>query len=217
MDAWKGQRLTNKIDDAVGHAQGTGGLDAPAELDNLGAELAGVHLDGVGDAPLLQLEAGKVLAGQVDEAGADVLADQVLACRVLALGGHLDLQAAGAEAEVHDGLAALGLAGGGAGGVPLVAHAAGAGEGAGAGIVLLHLVVARDAQVDAALADKGGDVGGGEEDEGDGQVLDQGDVEAVLTAELDVGALEEVQGRLKEATLWRPLGVSMREPAGFGG
>ena len=151
----------------------------------------------------------------MDEAGADVLPDQVLALDVLALGGHLDLQLAGAKAEVHDGLAALRLRVGGGGRVPLVAHAAGAGEGAHAGIVLLHLVVARDAQVDAALADKGGDIGGGEEYEGDGQVLDKGDVEAVLTAELDVGALEEVQGCREEATLWR-VGVSARREVGVG-
>lgn len=58
-----------------------------------------------------------------------------------------------------------------------------------AGLVLLDLVVARDAEVDLALADEGGDVGGGEEDECDGEVLDEGDVEAVLATELDVGAL----------------------------
>jgi hypothetical protein len=152
---------------------------------------------GVLHALLLRLEARKVVVREVHEAGADVLADQILAFGVLALGGHLDLQAAGTEAQVQDGLAPLRLAlAVGPAPVPLVAHAAGAGESAHAGIVLLHLVVARDAQVDAALADEGGDVGGGEEDEGDGQVLDEGNVEAILTLELDVGALEEVQARL---------------------
>lgn len=38
--------------------------------------------------------------------------------------------------------------------------------------MLLDLVVARYAQVDAALAYEGRDVGGGEEDQSDGQVLD---------------------------------------------
>lgn len=78
----------------------------------------------------------------------------------------------------------------------------GAGFAPHTGLVFLHLVVACDAQVDLALAYKGGNVGGGEEDEGDGEVLDKGDVEAVLTAELDVGALEEVEGGLLEAALW---------------
>lgn len=70
--------------------------------------------------------------------------------------------------------------------------------------MLLHLVVARDAQVDAALADEGRDVGCGQEDQGDGQVLDEGYVEAALAAELDVGAFEEVEGGLEEAALCTP-------------
>jgi hypothetical protein len=41
-----------------------------------------------------------------------------------------------------------------------------------------HLVAARYAQVDAALANEGGDIGGREEDEGEGEVLDKGNVEA---------------------------------------
>jgi len=44
--------------------------------------------------------------------------------------------------------------------------------------VLLNLVVARDTKVDAALANKGGNIGGWEEDEGDREVLDEGDVES---------------------------------------
>lgn len=75
--------------------------------------------------------------------------------------------------------------------------------------MLLDLVIARDAQVDAALPNEGGDIGGREEDEGDGQVLDKGNVEAVLTPELDVGAFEDVQGGLEKATLLK-LGVSIR-------
>jgi hypothetical protein len=46
------------------------------------------------------------------------------------------------------------------------------GDGPDAGIVLLHLVIARDTQVHAALANKGGDIGRREEDEGNGEVLD---------------------------------------------
>lgn len=69
--------------------------------------------------------------------------------------------------------------------------------------MLLDLVPPRDAEVDLALADEGGDVGRGEEDKGDGQVLDEGDVEAVLAPELDVGALEEVECRVVQAALLR--------------
>jgi hypothetical protein len=58
--------------------------------------------------------------------------------------------------------------------------------------VLGDLVAAGDTKVNAALADEGWDVGGGQEDQRNGQVLDQRDVEAGFTAELDVGAGEEV-------------------------
>lgn len=145
---------------------------------------------------LVELQARKVLGGQVHEAGADVPAHQVPAGAVLALGRGLDLQTARAEAELHDGLAAGVVGVGVRVGVGVVRSADAPprpGEGAHARIVLLDLVVAGDADVDAALADEGGDVGGREEDESDGEVLDQGDVEPVFPLELDIGALEEVQ------------------------
>jgi hypothetical protein len=41
-----------------------------------------------------------------------------------------------------------------------------------------HLVAACYAQVDAALTNEGGDVGSREEDEGEWEVLDEGNVEA---------------------------------------
>jgi hypothetical protein len=59
--------------------------------------------------------------------------------------------------------------------------------------VLLDLVPASNAEIDLAFANEGGDIGGGQEDEGDGVVLNEGDVEAVLAAELDVRALKQVQ------------------------
>ena len=139
-----------------------------------------------------------MLGSKVDEAGADGLADEVLGGGVGALLGHLDLQLAGAKAKVHH-LVAAGLA--------LAIAVRGDGVPAGAvvrldaGIVLPDLVPARDANVDLPFSDKGGDVGGGEEDEGDGKVLDEGDVKAVLAAELDVGALEEVQRGGVQASL----------------
>lgn len=197
----EGARLTDKVDDTVGDAQRAGRLHAPAELDDLRSQLPPLPLGRVRDALLLHLEASKVLAREVDEAGTDVLADQVLALGVLSLGGHLDLQAASTKTELHDGLAALGLGIAGLVGIPLVAHAPDARERPDTGIVLLYLIMAGDAQVDAALADKSGYVGRGEEDEGDGQVLHQGDVEAVLALELDVGAFEEVQRRLEKTAL----------------
>lgn len=68
-------------------------------------------------------------------------------------------------------------------------------------IVLGDLVTAGDTDVDAALANEGWDVGGGQEDKGNREVLDEGDVEAGFATELDVRAGEEVEGSLLETTL----------------
>lgn len=67
--------------------------------------------------------------------------------------------------------------------------------------MLGDLVAAGDTKVDTALTDEGWDVGSGQEDECDGQVLDQRDVETGLAAELDVGSGEEVKGGLLQAAL----------------
>lgn len=67
--------------------------------------------------------------------------------------------------------------------------------------MLLDLVAACDAQVNAALADEGGDVGGGEENESERQVLDERNVQARVAMELDVGAVEEVKADLVETAL----------------
>lgn len=67
--------------------------------------------------------------------------------------------------------------------------------------MLLDLVEASDAEIDTALTNKGRDIGGGEEDESDGEVLDESDIEAILTLELDVGAAEKVKGCLLESAL----------------
>lgn len=117
---------------------------------------------------------------------------------ILALDGDLDLELAGAEAQLHDhfALGHLVLAGRDVDGA-----AAGVVVGTDAGIVLLDLIPTRDTKIDATFADKGGDVGGGEEDEGNGEILDEGNVESVLSAELDVGTLEETERRVVEPSL----------------
>lgn len=68
--------------------------------------------------------------------------------------------------------------------------------------MLGDLVAACDSDVDAAFTDEGRDIGGGKEDEGDGEVLDESDVEASFAAELHVTAGEEVEGCLLEAALF---------------
>jgi hypothetical protein len=97
--------------------------------------------------------------------------------------GNLHLQLAATEAEVEDLLDAGGLAGG------------------ESRVVLGDLVAASDTKVDTALANEGGNIGGRQEYECDGQVLDQRNVETGLAAELDVAAGEEVKGGLLQAAL----------------
>lgn len=185
------QRLTNKVHDAIGDTQCACRLDAAAQLDNLGLEF--LRRRGVvgGGAIGLRLQLGEEIGGQVHEAGADRATDEVCAAGVLALLGNLHLELARAEPELRDHLAARALRG---------STSVGS-DGVDGRIVLFNLIPARDSEVDAALADKRGDIGGGQEDEGDGQVLDEGNVEAVLSPELDVGALEQIQGRLVQSAL----------------
>jgi hypothetical protein len=67
--------------------------------------------------------------------------------------------------------------------------------------VLGDLVAACDTEIDTTFAHEGGDVGGGEEDEGEREVLDEGDVKAGVPVELDVGPVEEIEACLVEAAL----------------
>ena len=52
--------------------------------------------------------------------------------------------------------------------------------------MLFDLVATGDSEVNTALADEGGDVGGREEDEREGKVLDERNVQARVPVELDV-------------------------------
>jgi hypothetical protein len=76
--------------------------------------------------------------------------------------------------------------------------------------VFLNLVPSGDSEVATAFANKGGNVGSREEDQSDWEVFYESDIEAVLTAELDVGALEEVKCSSIESTL---LGDSKQKTA----
>lgn len=67
------------------------------------------------------------------------------------------------------------------------------------------LIPTRDAQVDFALSDESGDVGRGQEDQGDWEVFNEGNVEARVSVELNVGAGEEVEDWLLEAALCEEL------------
>ena len=68
--------------------------------------------------------------------------------------------------------------------------------------MLGDLISASYTEVDSTFTDKGGDIGGGEEDEGYGVVFDEGDVEAGFAAELNIGTSEKVESGLLETSLW---------------
>lgn len=193
--------LTDEINNTVGNPQSACRFHTAAKLNNLGPQLpVGTPLVPIRlGAIVIRLESSKVLLGQVDEAGANILPYQVLSLGVDALDGDLHLELAAPKAQVQDGLAPSRLA---VLGGNIAGHAPLPGTAPSACLVLLYLVIARDAEIDLALAHEGRDVGGGEEDEGDWEVLDEGDVEAVLAAELYVGALQEIERGLLEAALW---------------
>lgn len=62
-------------------------------------------------------------------------------------------------------------------------------------------VSAGDSKVDSTLTNESGDIGGGKEDEGEREVLDKRNVEAVVTVELDVAARKEVEAGYVQAAL----------------
>lgn len=164
---------TDKINDTIRDAESASSLNTTANILDLGGELL---------ASLDALQLTEESISERSEAGHDVATNEVLGLLEVALLGDLHLQLAGAETQVEDLLDVGNLAGG---------------EG---GIVLGNLVAASDAQIDAAFTDEGRDVGGRQEDQRDRQVLDQRDVEAGFTAELDVTAGEEVEGCLLQTS-----------------
>ena len=65
-----------------------------------------------------------------------------------------------------------------------------------------HLIAAGYAEINAAFANEGGDVACWEENEGQGKIFHERDIESSLTAELDVGAFEKGEGGLLEASFY---------------
>lgn len=83
--------------------------------------------------------------------------------------------------------------------------------------MLLDLVPSCDAQVDTTLAHESWNIGRREEDECNWEVLDESNVEAVLAAELDVGALKKVECSGVQPTLCRLMGSAMQLRGRFSG
>lgn len=93
------QALTDKINNALRDTKSASSLDTAAELDNLGAHLAGRDTT-LGVVTLLKLQ--EVLGSEIDKAGANRLANEILRGLVLALLGDLDLELAASKAQLHD-------------------------------------------------------------------------------------------------------------------
>ena len=179
-----GSQRTNKVDNTISHAQSTGSFNTAADVLDLGAEFALLSI-------ALTLELGEECFGESSKTGDDVPADQLLGLSDVAFLWNLHLQLAGSEAEVHDLLHARDFA---------------AGQQR---IVFGNLIAAGDTEINAALTDEGGDVCSGEEDEGDGEVLNQGNIQAGFAAELDITAGQKVQsGLLKTALCNGKEGIS---------
>jgi len=103
----------------------------------------------------------------------------------IALLRNLDLQLAASKLQIHEFLNARRLSRG--------RHS----------LVLGDDIATSDAEIDSTLADECGNVGSREEDQGEREVLNQSDVEAVVTVELDVGAGEQLNACLIKAALLR--------------
>lgn len=185
----EGSQHTNEINNSIRNTKRASSLDTTAQLNYLSPERLRARClttRGVG----LSLQLSKILSRKTDEARANILANQIRRRPVLPLNGNLDLQLASPKIKIQELVAALRLDALYGRRFPRLGIVAD--YSAAARIVLGDLVEARDAEINLALADECGDIGGGEEDEGDGEVLDERDVEAVFTAELDVGSFEEV-------------------------
>ena len=167
---------TNEIHNTIRNAQRTRSLHATTNILHLGAKILPIHA----------LDLRKIRLRKPRKARHNILAHKLLCIRHGALLRDLHLQLARAESKIQN-----------------LFHARFRAVAWEMRVVLRDLVAAGDAQVYATFADEGGDVGCGEEDQGDGEVLDEGDVEAGFAAELDVAAGEEVESGLLETTLWK--------------
>lgn len=170
----KKKKHTNKIDNAVCNTQRASSLNTATDILDLGLELL---------ASFGALKLSEESLRESSEASHDIAANELLSLIDITLLRDLNLQLAAAEAEIEKLLD-----------TGLLAFRE-------RGIMLGDLVAASNTQVDAALAHEGRDVGGGQEDECDRQVLDQRDVEAGLATELDVTAGQEVESGLLQAAL----------------
>jgi hypothetical protein len=68
-------------------------------------------------------------------------------------------------------------------------------------LILCNLIATGDTEITTTLGDEGRDIGGGQEDEGDGEVLDESNVETRVSVELNVGTVKKLDTCLVKASL----------------
>lgn len=68
-------------------------------------------------------------------------------------------------------------------------------------LILCDLIATGDTEIATTLRDESRDIRGGQEDEGDGEVLDESNVKARVSVELDVGTVEKLDTCLVKASL----------------
>jgi hypothetical protein len=164
----------NKIDNTVCNAQSASGLYTATDVLDVGVELLSC---------LLALEFSEVDLCEVGETGADIFSYQRLCVLELSFLGDLDLKLATTKVKVKDFFDTGGL-----------------GWGLG-NLVLGDLITAGDTKITTTLRDEGRDIRGGQEDEGDGEVLDEGNVETRVSVELNVGTVEKLDTCLVKTSL----------------
>jgi len=164
----------DKIDNTVCNAQSASGLYTATNVLDVGVELLSC---------LLALEFSEVDLCEVGEAGANVLSYQRLCVCELSLLRNLDLKLAATKVEVENLFNTSGLSWG------------------FGNLILCDLIATGNTKIATTLRDEGRDIGGGQEDEGDGEVLDESNVETRVSVELDVGTVEKLDTCLVKASL----------------
>jgi hypothetical protein len=75
-----------------------------------------------------------------------------------------------------------------------------------------HLISSCYSQIDSAFSNESWYVCGWQEDEGEGEIFYEGDVKAIVSVELDVRALKELEARLVKTALCDEMLVSNSPP-----
>jgi hypothetical protein len=157
--------LTYEINDPVCDSQGTGRFDAAAHIFDRRGRASFTLPVSIGGT---SLQLVKVFFRKIREARHDILPQQFLGFADISLVRDLDLEFAFPKSQIKNLFDSRGI------------------RRRHDGLVLKHLVPARNPKIHTALANEGGDVSGREENDCHGEVLDEGDIEAIAAVEDNV-------------------------------